>query len=169
MGEHKVAELTGANRLLLGVSIIALALLGPLFILGYVAGYRSGRAAGPLSASPEMALPAETAPQRSARTEQPKPAGEEKTKKPTETARADHTAAGQVYLQLVATDTSRSAAIVDELRNDGFPAVALEVPQKPSIRRVLVGPFHEGELNKTRAELRSKGFPGDSAIKRTLD
>ena len=169
MGEHKVAELTGANRLLLGVSIIALALLGPLFILGYVAGYRSGRATGPQSESPQTALPAETGPQRPARREQPKPAGGERAKKPTETVQADHAAAGQVYLQLVATDTSRSAAIVDALRNDGFSAVALEVPQRPGIRRVLVGPFHERELNKTRAELRSKGFPGDAAIKRTLD
>jgi hypothetical protein len=158
MGEHKVAELTGANRLLLRVSVIALALLGPLFILGYVAGYRSGRAAGP-----QTELPAETGPQRSARTEQPK------TKKPTSTARTDHPAAGQIYLQLVATDTSRSAVIVDSLRNDGFPAVALEIPQKPGLRRVLVGPVHEGELDKTRAELRSKGFPGDSAITRTVD
>jgi cell division septation protein DedD len=169
MREHRVAELTGANRLLLGVSLIALALLGPSFILGYVTGYRSGRAAGPQSASPQIALPAETEPQQPPRMEQPKPAGWERTEKPTSASRTDHPAAGQVYLQLVATDTSRSAAIVDALRNDGFPAVALEVPQRPGIRRVLVGPFHEGELDKTRAELRSKGFPGDAAIKRTLD
>lgn len=168
MREHKVAELTGANRLLLGVSLIALALLGPSFILGYVAGYRSARAAGPQSASLQIALPAETAPQRSTRTEQPKPAGGERTKKPTSAARTDHPASGQIYLQLVATDTSRSAVIVDALRNDGFPAFALEIPQRPGLRRVLVGPFHEGELDKTRAELRSKGFAGDSAIKRTF-
>jgi len=58
--------------------------------------------------------------------------------------------------------------MVDVLRNKGFPALALEVPEKPGLSRVLIGPLHEGELDKTRADLRSRGFPGDSAIKRTF-
>lgn len=163
MPEHKAKELIGANRLLLGVSILAVALLGPSFILGYVWGYRSARADTAQSASeptpaasPEAALPAGTAPQRSTGTE------------PVPAARGGHTAAGSVYLQLVATAASQSAVIVDALRNNGFPAVALDVPKKPGLRRVLIGPLHEGELDKTRADLRSRGFPGDSAIKITF-
>jgi hypothetical protein len=176
MHDHKVAELTGANRLLLGVSVIALALLGPSFILGYVWGNRSARVGGPQSASgpalvasPQGAPPAAgTVPQRSARPEQQKRAGWGRTKEAASAARADHTAVGQVYLQLVATAASQSADIVDALRNSGFPAVALEVPKRPDLRRVLIGPIHEGELDKTRTDLRSRGFPGDSAIKRTF-
>ena len=175
MHEHKVTELIGANRLLLGVSLIALVLLGPSFILGYFLGYRSARSGGPQSASepklvasPQIALPAETVPQRSTRTEQQKPAAWERTKEPGSALRADQTAVGQIYLQLVATATSESAVIIDALRNNGFPAVALEVPSKPGLRRVLIGPLHEGELDKTRADLQSRGFPGNSAIKRTF-
>src|SRR5579862_4472564 len=114
MQERKVAELVSANRLLLGVSIIAVALLGPSFIGGYFWGYRSGRADGPQSApgpalasSPHSALPAnETAPQPSTRTARQKPAGRERTKEPAAPAPADRSAAGQVYLQLAATVTS---------------------------------------------------------------
>jgi hypothetical protein len=175
MREHKDAELIGANRLLLRVSIVALALLGPSFILGYVLGYRSARSDGPQSASapspaasPQIALPAGTVPQRSTRPEQQKPAGPGRTKEPASAARTDPAAVGQIYLQLVVTATSRSAVVIDVLRNNGFPAVALEVPSKPGLRRVLVGPLHEGELDKTRADLQSRGFPGDSAIKRTF-
>ena len=163
MPDHKAAEVIGANRLLLAVSIIALMLLGPSFILGYVWGYRSGQASGPQPASgPALAearpgaLPSGTVPQRSTRT------------KPASAARADHTAGGKIYLQLVATAASQSADIVDALRNNGFPAVALEVPKRPDLRRVLIGPLPEGELDKTRADLRSRGFPGDSAIKITF-
>src|SRR5713101_4023804 len=98
MHEHKVAELTGANRLLLGVSVIALALLGPSFILGYLWGNRSARVGGPQSASgpalvasPQGAPPAAgTVPQGSTRTERQKPAGWRRTKEPA----SDHTAVG---------------------------------------------------------------------------
>jgi len=73
-----------------------------------------------------------------------------------------------VYLQLVSTVQSQSDVLIDVLRKNGFPAVASEVPEKPSLRRVLVGPLQEGELDKMRANLQSRGFPGDSAIKRTF-
>ena len=174
MPEHKVAELTQANRLLLGFCFIALVLLGPSFILGYFSGYRSARAGGPQSvpgptlvASTQSAPPAETMPRQSTRTEQQKPARRVRKKDPAP-ARADQPAVGQIYLQLVAAPQSQSAVIIDALRNDGLPAVASEVPEKPGLYRVLIGPLHEGDLDKTRAELRSRGFPGDSAIKRTF-
>jgi cell division septation protein DedD len=173
MPEQKVTELVRANRLLLGVSFMALVLLGPSFILGYFSGYRAAvgaqSASGPaLVASPQGARPAEIVSRRSTRTERQKPTGRGGTKEPPSAARADRTAEGQVYLQLVATATSQSAVIIDALRNNGFPAVALEVPEKPGLRRVLIGPLQERELDKTRADLQSRGFPGDSAIKKTF-
>jgi hypothetical protein len=169
MREPKVAELASANRLLLGVSILAVALLGPSFIGGYFWGYRSARAYTPLSVpGPALASSSgdETAPQASTRTGRQKPAGRGRTKAPA--APADRSAAGQVYLQLAATATNQSDAIVDALRSNGFPAVALEIPERPDLRRVLIGPIYEGELDKMRADLRSRGFPGDAAIKRTF-
>jgi cell division septation protein DedD len=71
-------------------------------------------------------------------------------------------------VQVVAATESWSAVIIDALRSKGFPATAMEVPEKPDLYRVVVGPLREGELDKTRADLRSKGFPGDAAIKRSF-
>jgi cell division septation protein DedD len=161
MLEHKYAETIRANRLLLGVSFTALVMLGPAFTLGYISGYRSARASGPPTASgPALVASLET--------ELRKPAARSRTQKPLSAERADQPAVGQVYLQLVTTAESRSAGIIDVLRNKGFPAVAMDVPEKSGLRRVLIGPLREGELDKTRADLQSKGFPGDSAIKRTF-
>jgi hypothetical protein len=71
---------------------------------------------------------------------------------------------GQTYLQLVATSKHDADATVEVLRKNNFPALNAEVPEKPGLFRVLVGPIPPGDLNKTRAELQAKGFPGDVAI-----
>ena len=177
MVEHKETELVRANRLLLGLSFTLLVLLGPSFILGYFSGYRSARADGPLTASaslpaalPQSAAPAKTKtlPRQSTQTERQKRTGWAGTKESTPAARTNQTAAGRIYLQLVAAPQNDSGAIIDELRNNGLPAVAAEVPEKPGLYRVLVGPLDEGDLDRTRAELESRGFPGDSAIRRTF-
>jgi hypothetical protein len=76
-----------------------------------------------LAAPPPRTLPAEAVPQQSTRTEQKKPAGWVSTREPAPSAQADQPAAGQIYLQLAAVPKSRSAVIVDALRNSGFPAV----------------------------------------------
>ena len=58
--------------------------------------------------------------------------------------------------------------MVDLLRQKKFKAVAAEVPEKPELYRVLVGPLAEGTANKTKSELQRAGFPGDKAIRRTF-
>jgi hypothetical protein len=72
------------------------------------------------------------------------------------------------YLQLITTAKNRSAAIIDELRDDGFPVVASDVPGKSGLHRMLSGPLSEDEVDKTPADLQTKGFPGDSAMERTF-
>ena len=69
---------------------------------------------------------------------------------------------------MAAAPHSRSTVIVDELRTQGLPALAAEVPEKPGLFRVLVGPLPESEVDKTRAAPRTHGFAGDSALKRTF-
>jgi hypothetical protein len=71
---------------------------------------------------------------------------------------------GQTYLQLVATSKHDADATVDVLRKYGFSALDSEVPEKPGLFRVLVGPIAPGDVNKVKAELQAKGLPGDQAI-----
>jgi len=175
-------ELVRTNRALLGVSIAAVVLLGPSFIAGYVWGYRTAQKSGPpdasvtaLALSQESVLPSlPNAPKKSNRTAQTTSAGRGNWKESAPVGQADPYAVGQapvpgqVYLQLVTAAKSRSSAVIETLRKNGFPVVASDVPEKPSLHRILIGPLHEGEVDKTRADLQSKGFPGDSAIERTF-
>ncbi|MBK5290556.1 MAG: hypothetical protein JJE04_02545 [Acidobacteriia bacterium] len=164
------------NTVLLGVSVAAVFLLGPSFILGYFSGYRKALEngpQGPLGAAPAPSQlstlrSSPAAPGKPNQTAQTIPAGRVRRKESAPAGQADQPAAGQVYLQLVTAAKSRSVAIIATLRNDGFPVVASDVPEKPGLHRVLIGPLHDGEVDKTRADLKSKGFPGDSAIKRTF-
>ena len=73
--------------------------------------------------------------------------------------------ASGTYLQLAATSQREATLEVDLLRKKGFKALVSEVPEKPGMFRVLVGPL--SDVNKTKADLQSSGFPGDRAIKRT--
>jgi cell division septation protein DedD len=173
MLEHKEEEVIRANRLLLRVSVVALVLLGPSFVFGYFFGYHSAQSRGSQSVAStslvasQTALPFETVTGQSGRTDPPKSTGRTSAK-PATVVEVDQRAAGQIYLQLVAAPKGQSNVILDELRANGFPALIADVPEKPGLRRVLIGPLHENELYKTRADLQSKGFPGDSAIKRTF-
>ena len=97
---------------------------------------------------------------------QTRPAEKVREKEPAPASLSGHPAAGQLYLQLVTAAKNRSAAIIDALRSDGFPVIASDVPETPSLHRVLVGPLDKREVEKTRIELQSKGFPGDSAIEK---
>jgi hypothetical protein len=72
------------------------------------------------------------------------------------------------YLQLVATNKEGADAIVGSLRDKGFPALAAEIPDKRGWFRALVGPLADSAIGSTRAQLRSAGFAGDQAIKRTF-
>jgi hypothetical protein len=75
-------------------------------------------------------------------------------------------ASGQTYLQLVATAKAEADVMVDVLHQKQFKAIAVEIPEKPGLFRVLVGPLADGSLNKTKSDLTSSGFPGDKAIKK---
>ena len=72
------------------------------------------------------------------------------------------------YLQLAATTPHEAEAVVEVLRKKDFKAIAAEVPEKPGLFRVLVGPIPDGAVNKTRADLIAAGFPGDKAIRRNF-
>jgi cell division septation protein DedD len=147
-----------------------------------------GRAAeAPAAAAPEPSTaaldtpPAETAPQRPPAApekrpekapEKPKPEPKAEPKSaakatppppPPARAEAGQPAAGD-YLQLVATAKGQADDLVDVLRKNGFRALNYEVPEKPGLFRVLVGPVKDGEMNKLRADLQGKGFQGREAI-----
>jgi DNA polymerase III gamma/tau subunit len=75
-------------------------------------------------------------------------------------------ASGQTYLQLAATAKAEANVMVDVLHQKQFKAIAVEIPEKPGLFRVLVGPLPDGTLNKMKTDLTSAGFPGDKAIKK---
>jgi cell division septation protein DedD len=134
------------------------------------------------SSPPPAAAPASTQPQQPAeearvepKKEEPKPEPrkpEPKKKdepKPKEQPAPKAIAApqsGQTYLQLAATAKTEADVMVDVLHQKKFKAIAVEIPEKPGVFRVLVGPLADGTLNKTKTDLTSSGFPGDKAIKK---
>jgi len=87
---------------------------------------------------------------------------------PVNPAQSNAPVAGQTYLQLVATTKHDADGTVEVLRKNGFPSLDAEVPEKPGTFRVLVGPLAPGDLNKIKADLQSKGFPGNNAIRKTF-
>ncbi len=136
----------------------------------------SAPAPAPAEKAPEAAPP----PAQTAAVEQPKsepapkrePKAAEKAEK-TEQAKAKaaapaNPAVGATYLQLSATDKADADKMVEVLRKSNFVALDAEVPEKPGLYRVLVGPISSGELNKTKADLQAKGFPGNAAIRKTF-
>jgi cytoskeletal protein RodZ len=75
---------------------------------------------------------------------------------------------GQTYLQLAATAKTEADVLVDVLHQKKFKALAVEIPEKPGVFRVLVGPLADGALNQTKSDLQSSGFPGNKAIKKVF-
>ena len=129
----------------------------------------------PASAPPAAApTPVSTRPQQPAEEAkvEPKPKREEPKKKeapapkekPAPSSAAP--ASGQTYLQLVATAKAEADVMVDVLHQKNFKAIAVQIPEKPELYRVLVGPLADGTLNKVKSDLQSSGFPGDKAIKK---
>ena len=70
------------------------------------------------------------------------------------------------YLQLAASPHPQP--LIERLRRNGFPALDMEVPGRPGVRRVLVGPLKDQQVAETRAQLESKGLQGNSAISRVF-
>jgi len=75
---------------------------------------------------------------------------------------------GRTYLQLSAIDHDKAELMVEMLHKKNFPAIAAEIPEKPGVFRVLVGPISEADINKTRGALQDASFPGKEAVKRTF-
>jgi hypothetical protein len=52
------------------------------------------------------------------------------------------------------------------LHKNNFSAIAAEIPEKPGVFRVLVGPV--SDVAKTRADLQNASFPGKEALVKTF-
>jgi cytoskeletal protein RodZ len=89
-------------------------------------------------------------------------------KAPTRAATSSEPESGRTYLQLSAIDHDKAEIMVELLRKKNFSAIAAEIPEKPGVFRVLVGPISEADINKTRAALQDASFPGKEAVKRTF-
>ena len=75
---------------------------------------------------------------------------------------------GRVYLQLSATERDSAEGMADLLRGKRFPAIAAQVPERPALYRVLVGPLNESDIAKMRADLKANSFPADEAVRRVF-
>ena len=151
-------ELARENRLLPGALVVAVVLLVPSFTVGYISGNFSGLARG--SQSTVGPKPVALAHSVSAAL------ANKKASVPAQSP--NRQAAGHAYLQVAALAKLQSANTIEDLRHSGFIATAIEIPEKPHVFRVLIGPLREDELDETRADLQSRGFPGDAAIKRVF-
>jgi cell division septation protein DedD len=184
-------ELLLGNRQLMSVFFIVVILLGVFFAMGYIVGRNSSPVTAPETASrrPEPAKPApvdasparetlreapasteapkETAPQQAptaappAKPEPPAPA-------PARVSAAAQPESGKTYLQLSAIDHDKAEIMVEMLHKKSFPAIAAEIPEKPGVFRVLVGPISDADINKLRSDLQNASFPGKEAVKRTF-
>jgi sporulation related protein len=167
------STLVSENRMLLRVLFVALALLGPLFTTGYTVG-RLTAVTVPSAQGPVMSLPLAAAPPLAeappiVATTENAPAQPEAAPHPEESAAAaipQRPALHGTYLQLATT--RRHQPLVERLRKKGFDPVALEVPAKPGLYRVLVGPLQKEQVAQIRAELQLKGLAAKSAFARVF-
>jgi len=125
----------------------------------------------PTSTQPQQSEPAKSEPKAEPPAAKPGPPAKKEKEKPAVEKPAQvsaQPAAGQTYLQLVATAKAEADVMVDVLHQKNFKAIAIQIPEKPDLYRVFVGPIPDGALNKTKADLTSSGFPGDKAIKKVF-
>lgn len=127
------------------------------------------------SPAPAATQPQQPPPEEVKTPAKPEPPPAKKETKKEKEAKAEKAApasaqpqSGQTYLQLAATAKAEADLMVDVLHQKKFKAVAAEIPEKPGVYRVLVGPLSDGTLNKTKSDLMSSGFPGDKAIKKVF-
>lgn len=185
-------ELLLGNRQLMSVFFIVVILLGVFFAMGYIVGRNSSPVTAPETASrrPEAAKPApvdasparetpreatppaeapkETAPQQPAAAARPEAKPEPPAPAPARVSAAAQPESGKTYLQLSAIDHDKAEIMVEMLHKKSFPAIAAEIPEKPGVFRVLVGPISDADINKLRSDLQNASFPGKEAVKRTF-
>jgi len=178
-------ELLLGNRQLMSVFFIVVILLGVFFAMGYIVGRNSSPVGAPEVASrrpeskplvetpaparedtPPVSAPKETASQQGPATE---PAAPEPVTAPATAAKPSSRAAtsgqpesGKTYLQISAVDRDKAEIYVERLRKNNFSAIAAEIPEKPGVFRVLVGPV--SDVNKARTDLQNASFPGKEAL-----
>jgi hypothetical protein len=117
----------------------------------------------------EAEPPKETAAQQGPATKPaPPPEPAHAPAKPTRAAVSDQPESGRTYLQLSAIDHDKAEIMVELLRKKKFSAIAAEIPEKPGVFRVLVGPISEADVSKTRVALQDASFPGKEAVRRTF-
>ena len=114
--------------------------------------------------------PKETASQQGPATKPPPPPEPAPAPAPVKTASRTATSSepqpGRPYLQLSAIDHDKAELMVEMLRKKNFSAIAAEIPEKPGVFRVLVGPV--SDVAKMRAELQNASFPGKEALVKTF-
>jgi cell division septation protein DedD len=179
------------------VFFIVVILLGVFFAMGYIVGRNSSPVTGPEVASrrpetkpvsadvPSATAPApkeaaapkedeapkETASQQGPATQPaatPAPVAPVPAKTPSRASASSQPESGKTYLQLSAIDHDKAEIMVELLRKKNFAAMAAEIPEKPGVFRVLVGPVPEADVIKIRGELQNASFPGKDAVKRTF-
>jgi cell division septation protein DedD len=181
-------EFVLGNKQLLSAFFVVVCLLGVFFVMGYIVGSNtngsakkaaqtepppaSASAAAPVQDSapsappPQDATPAQTAPAQPepAKPESAKPEAAEKAdapsaEKPVEKPSSRiESAPGHTYLQVSAVKRPAADSIVQTLKDKGFPALLGE-SSKPSLFRVLVGPYADTEsLSKAKSDLKAMGF-----------
>lgn len=187
-------ELILGNRQLMSVFFIVVILLGIFFAMGYIVGRNSSPVGAPEVASRPAATksaaadapaserattadapketpprpPSETASQQGPAAKPTPPPEPAPAKASSRASTSNQPESGKTYLQLSAIDHDKAEIMVELLRKKSFPAIAAEIPEKPGVFRVLVGPVPEADLNKVRADLQSASFPGKEAVKRTF-
>ena len=177
-------ELILGNRQLMSVFFIVVILLGVFFAMGYIVGRNSSPVTGPDIAtrrpaeskplvetpvpqreSPAPETPKETASQQgpaAPAAARPEPVASAPVKQPVRADTSSQPESGKTYLQLSAIDHDKAEIMVELLHKKNFPAIAAEIPEKPGVFRVLVGPV--ADVNKTRADLQNASFPGKEAL-----
>jgi cell division septation protein DedD len=185
-------ELILGNRQLMSVFFIVVILLGVFFAMGYIVGRNSSPVGTPdvASARPEPkstvvespapapadvpkepdSQPKETASQQGPATKPappPEPApAPAPVKASARAATSGEPQSGKMYLQISAVDRDKAEIYVERLRKLNFSAIMAEIPEKPGVFRVLVGPV--SDVAKTRADLQNASFPGKEALVKTF-
>ena len=147
------------DRHLLWTCFIVVVLLGPLLTTAYILGRMAAPGVGHAAPQTDTGHKA---------TSQPtvQPTVQSRAEAPAEVASPAQSALHGTYLQVGVGPHPRD--LIERLRKSGFSGIAIEVPGRPGLRRVLVGPLQEGSVADIRAELNSKGLPGDSAISKVF-
>jgi cell division septation protein DedD len=77
--------------------------------------------------------------------------------------------AGATYLQIAAVDEKAAEVMVSTLRQKNFSALSVQVPEKPNLFRVFVGPYPDSSaLADAKAKLTAAGFRGNEAIRKVF-